>query len=162
MKKKNKLDRQLTGITIKVVRDHIDTGKSIERAAESVIDSLMSHDRDELIFQTISREDGLSEVKLLDVRVEREHIPVKGEKIPKMVEIPRVLVRVQTTMGRSESVWFDAYLLNFYGKTLEEEVKNYIDRITGPVLARRKAGQIRHMKELIARYPEEAAEAMKT
>lgn len=159
--KKNKLERNLTGITLKVVRDHIDTGKSIERAAEAVVEALMDNDRDEVIFQTISRENGLSEVKLLDVRVEREYIPVKDEKVPKMVEIPRVLVRVQTTVGRSESVWFDAYLLNFHGLTLEEEVKKYIDRITGPAKARRKAAEIRHMKDLMERYPKEAAQAMK-
>jgi hypothetical protein len=153
-----KVKPELTGITLRVVRDYMDTGKSIERAAEAVIEALMDNDRDEVIFQTISRENGLSEVKLLDVRVEREY---KDEKVPKMVEVPRVLVRVQTTVGRSESVWFDAYLLNFHGKTLNEEVKKYIERITGPAKARRKAGEIRHMHELIDKYPEDAVESLK-
>jgi hypothetical protein len=159
--KKNKMDRNLTGITPKVIRDYIDTGKNIERAADAVVEALLDHDREEVIFQTISRENGLSEVKLMDVRIEQEYIPVKGEKVPKRVEVPRVLARVRPLVGSSEAVWFDANLLSFHGETLQEEVKKYIERLTTPVLARRKAAEIRHMKDLMERYPKEAAQAMK-
>lgn len=145
-----------TGITDKVFRNQIAMAEIIERRAASVVEAILYRDKDSIVFQEIGTLDDIREVDVTSMRVDREHKYKPGKTVPEVVEIPRFHAVVKTADGGREGVWIDAYLLEYEGDALSKAVAEYLDRITEPVKKARHDSKIRHLKDLMKKYPEEA------
>ena len=152
-----KKNKPTTGLKLKVLLNYIATGKLIERQAAKVAELIAYRDKEGVIFGDVGSMDNIREVTVTDVRIDREHVYRDGKSIPNVEDIVRFHVRVRTDDNTTEGAWIDAYLLGYDGDALRDEVTAYLARITEPKKKARRDREIRYMRELMKKYPEEAA-----